>query len=226
MPFKSVLPWTDENMGALTKVVKQYKAKLPGAIEAAGADGAKPKDERNPGPPDVKAIRKVIFQSTHPRPHCGEVGRLQHTGGKHLSSHAHKHITPTTPNPQQEREAQRAEREEQRRARQAERRAARDAAKKERRAERKRRGGAAAAGGGGKKKRKKKGGEGGGGGAAKKAKADFSKETEEERFGRLSRNLEILLEDGSGEGEGGGGGNELNVPKICSTLVRECVGDG
>lgn len=40
-------------------------------------------------------------------------------------------------------------------------------------------------------------------------KKDFEKESEEDRFNRLSRNLQILLED-----------QDLNVPKICSTLVR------
>lgn len=39
-------------------------------------------------------------------------------------------------------------------------------------------------------------------------KKDFEKESEEDRFNRLSRNLQILLED-----------QALNVPKICSTLV-------
>jgi hypothetical protein len=39
-------------------------------------------------------------------------------------------------------------------------------------------------------------------------KKDFEKESEEDRFNRLSRNLQILLED-----------QDLNVPKICSTLV-------
>lgn len=66
-----------------------------------------------------------------------------------------------------------------------------------------------------KKKRPKTAGEGtagAGAGAAKgvkKMKKDFEKESEEDRFNRLSRNLQILLED-----------QDLNVPKICSTLVR------
>ena len=59
VPFKSVLPWTPENNEALAKACNKYKNKLPGAIEAAEADMGRPKDDRNPGPPDVKAIRKV-----------------------------------------------------------------------------------------------------------------------------------------------------------------------
>lgn len=50
------------------------------------------------------------------------------------------------------------------------------------------------------------------GGAAqgvKKWKKDFERESEKDRFNRLSRNLQIMLED-----------ENLNVPKICSTLVR------
>jgi hypothetical protein len=50
------------------------------------------------------------------------------------------------------------------------------------------------------------------GGAAqgvKKWKKDFERESEKDRFNRLSRNLQIMLED-----------EILNVPKICSTLVR------
>ena len=42
-------------------------------------------------------------------------------------------------------------------------------------------------------------------------KRDFEKESEEDRFNRLSRNLQILLDDDE----------NLNVPKICSTLVRK-----
>ena len=70
-----------------------------------------------------------------------------------------------------------------------------------------------------KKKRPKSAGEGAAGASAgaakgtKKMKKDFEKESEEDRFNRLSRNLQILLED-----------QDLNVPKICSTLVRK--GDG
>ena len=66
-----------------------------------------------------------------------------------------------------------------------------------------------------KKKRPKTAGEGTAGVGAgtakgvKKMKKDFEKESEEDRFNRLSRNLQILLED-----------QDLNVPKICSTLVR------
>ncbi len=41
-------------------------------------------------------------------------------------------------------------------------------------------------------------------------KKNFEKESEEDRFNRLSRNLQILLED-----------QDLNVPKICSTLVEK-----
>lgn len=59
MPFKSILPWTPENNEALAKACNKYKNKLPGAVEAAEADLGRPEDDRNPGPPDVKAIRKV-----------------------------------------------------------------------------------------------------------------------------------------------------------------------
>jgi hypothetical protein len=112
---------------------------------------------------------------------------------------------------QQEREARRREREEQRKERQEQRRKEQEAAKRQRRAERKR-GAKAGGGAGGKKKRKKKGEAGARDGqpAAKKAKADFAAETEKERFLRLTKNLSILLDD-----------DDLNVPKICSTLVRK-----
>ncbi len=153
MPFKNIAPWTKSNEASFVKALKRDKAKIGDAIKKADEDAARPKEERSPGPPDTKSVRK------------------------------------------QEREAKKAAKEKER-ARKKEMKKLQDGKKKKKQQQQQ-------------QPKKRARGEGAEEGSKKKAKKDFEKESEEERFQRLSRNLQILLED-----------DDLNVPKICSTLEK------
>eukprot|EP00624_Nannochloropsis_granulata_P004118 evm.model.NODE_30747_length_47682_cov_25.534710.5 len=161
----------------MIKALKRDKAKIADAIKEASEEADKPKEERSPGPPDTKSIKK------------------QEQEEKKLAKMLER---------ERKKEEKKAKKKKEQGA----------AGKKKRKKEE----GDGAAGEEKKKKKKKRPktpceGVGGAGTGAtkgtKKMKKDFEKESEEDRFNRLSRNLQILLDD-----------QNLNVPKICSTLEK------
>lgn len=194
IPFKDIEPYTAETKDDFIKKVKKAKKQLPGAITEAEADLAKPKEDRAPGPPDTKTIRK------REREEKRKAKELE----KKRKQEEDKLKKKTKKKKQQQKKSK---------ADGAEEGGSGKKKGKEKKQGSKKRGRDAEAEGEKKKKKAKVGGAASTstseeGGKVKKMKKDFERESEDERFIRLSRNLKFMLEDES-----------PNVPKICSTLV-------
>lgn len=58
VPFKNIELFTKANEAAMVKALKRDKAKIADAIKEASEEAAKPMEERSPGPPDTKSIKK------------------------------------------------------------------------------------------------------------------------------------------------------------------------
>ena len=58
MPFKNIELFTKANEAAMVKALKTGKAKIADAIKEASEEAAKPMEERSPGPPDTKSLKK------------------------------------------------------------------------------------------------------------------------------------------------------------------------
>ena len=58
VPFKNIELFTKANEAVMIKALKRDKAKIADAIKEALEEADKPKEERSPGPPDTKSIKK------------------------------------------------------------------------------------------------------------------------------------------------------------------------
>ncbi|GAB5030967.1 Hypothetical protein NocV09_00402420 [Nannochloropsis oceanica] len=176
VPFKNIELFTKANEAVMIKALKRDKAKIADAIKEALEEADKPKEERSPGPPDTKSIKK---QEQEEKKKAKMLERQRKNEEKKTKRMEDQGATGKKKRKKYEEDGDAGEE---------------------------------------KKKKKKRPNTSlervGGSGAwatkgPKKMKKDFEKESEEERFNRLSRNLQILLDD-----------QNLNVPKICSTLEK------
>lgn len=58
VPFKNVELFTKANEAVMVKALKRDKGKIADAIKEAAEEAARPMEERSPGPPDTKSIKK------------------------------------------------------------------------------------------------------------------------------------------------------------------------